>query len=569
MSESRLAVPGWLRGYGLAQLRPDLVAGITLAAYLLPAGIGDASLARLPPEAGLYACLFSGLVFWLFCSSRHTAVTVTSAISLLLGASLGEVSGGDPARFAALAAATAMLVSLIAFIAWLARAGVIVNFISETVMIGFKAGVALFLAGTQLPKLFGLPGAHGDFFEMAAHFARHLPETKPAALALGVAALVLLTLGKVLWKNRPVALVVVAAGIGAATAWDLGAHGVKLLGEIPAGLPMPGPPRAIDWSDAAAVLRDLNALLPLAFACFMLAAVETAAIGRMFAAKHGGRFDSNREFLALAAANLACGLGRGYPVSGGMSQSLVNESAGARTPLSGLVAALLILVVILYFSQLLASLPQPVLAAIVLMAVAGLFNLSALAALWRIERGEFAIAMAALAGVLAAGLLHGVLIGAVLSLLLLLRAASSPHVAFLGRIPGSALFADLERHPENEPVPGVLIARPESGLFYFNVGHVRDAILERAQAAAPAARLVILDLSSAPRVDMQGALALAELGAELSAHGTRLRISGARAVVRDVLRRHGLEGRHGPLDRATLAELVEEFQKGGGANGVA
>jgi MFS superfamily sulfate permease-like transporter len=286
------------------------VASITLAAYLLPAGLGDASLANLPPEAGLYACLFSGLVFWLFSSSRHTAITVTSAISLLIGASLGEIAEGDTTRFGALAAGTALLVAIIALAAWLAKAGSIVNFISESVMTGFKCGVALFLASTQLPKLFGLHGAHGDFWENSAHFIEHLDETNPASLSIGLGALAVLVLGKVFLRNKPVALAVVIGGIVASAWLDLEARGVKLLGLVPQGLPAPGPPD-LRWS-------DVNALLPLALACFLLGAVETAAIGRMFAAKHGGRFDANQEFLALAASNLAAGLGRGFPVSGGM-----------------------------------------------------------------------------------------------------------------------------------------------------------------------------------------------------------------------------------------------------------
>ena len=362
----------WLRSYDRTWLRGDSVAGITLAAYLLPAGLGDASLANLPPEAGLYACLFGGLVFWLFCSSRHTAITVTSAISLLVGASLGGIAGGDTARFGALAAGTALLVALIAFIAWLVRAGSIVNFISESVMVGFKCGVALFLASTQLPKLFGIHGAHGNFWENSGNFLKHLDETNPTSLAVGGIALAVLVLGKVFFKNKPVALFVVVGGIVASGWLGLDARGVKLLGEVPQGLPAIGLP-AIQWA-------DLNDLLPLALACFLLGAVETAAIGRMFTAKHGGRLDANQEFLALAAANLAAGLGRGFPVSGGMSQSLVNEGGGARTPLSGALAAGIMLVVVLFFSHLLAALPQPVLAAVVLVAVAGLFKVSALEA---------------------------------------------------------------------------------------------------------------------------------------------------------------------------------------------
>src|SRR6266852_5098866 len=416
----------WLRSYQRAWFRFDLVAAVTLAAYLLPAALGDASLANLPPEAGLYACLFGGLVFWIFCGSRYTAASVTSAISLVIGSSLAEVTGGNTTRFGALAAGTALLVSLIAFIAWLVKAGVMVHFISESVMTGFKCGVALFLASTQLPKLFGFHGAHGDFWGNSSHFLKHLHETNPASLLVGGTALAVLILGKIFLKNKPISLFVVIGGIVAASAFSLGARGVKLLGNVPQGLPPIGLP-AVYW-------HDLNELLPLAFACFLLGAVETAAIGRMFTAKHGGRFDANQENLALAASNLAAGLGGGFPVSGGTSQSLVNEEAGAQTPLSTALATVFILVVVLFFSHLLSALPQPVLAAVVLVAVAGLLKLSTLKELWRSDRPEFVVAMAAFGGVLTTGLLRGVMIGAAISLVQLVRASSRPHVALLGQI---------------------------------------------------------------------------------------------------------------------------------------
>ncbi|HVP74201.1 MAG TPA: SulP family inorganic anion transporter, partial [Phycisphaerales bacterium] len=294
-----------LRGYQRAWLGADAIAGITLAAYLMPAGLADASLANLPPEAGLYACLFSGLVFWLFCSSRHTAITVTSAISLLVGASLSDLAGGDISRFGALAACTALLVGGLAFIAWLVKAGVIANFISESVLIGFKCGVALFIASTQLPKLCGFKGSHGDFWERSHHFLSHLRETNMPSLLLGLAAFALLLLGKIYLKNKPVALFVVIAGIVAASLIDLAGMGVKMLGEVPQGLPSLGLP--------AVAVSDLNTLLPLALACFLLATVETAAIGRMFASKHGYRFDANQELLGIAAANAMAGLGHGFP----------------------------------------------------------------------------------------------------------------------------------------------------------------------------------------------------------------------------------------------------------------
>ena len=545
---------GWLRSYERAWLRPDLIAGLTLAAYLLPAGIGDASLAGLPPQAGIYSCLFSGLVFWLFCSSRHTAITVTSAISLLVGSSLNGLAGGDPVRFAALASCTALLVGGIAFVAWLVRAGAIVNFVSESVMIGFKAGVALYLASTQLPKLFGFKGGEGSFWGRSGHFLSHLGDTNTAALTIGLGALAALVLGKIFLKNRPVGLFVVIGGVVIASLMSLDARGVKMLGQVPQGLPLLRLP-AIHWT-------DFNELLPLALACFMLGAVETAAIGRMFAAKHRGRFDSNQEFLGLAAANLAAGLGQGFPVSGGMSQSLVNESGGARTPASGLAAAGIILVVTVYMSDLLRNLPQPVLAAIVLIAVAGLFKLSDLRHLWRADRAEFIVAGAALVGVLGSGLLRGVLIGAVISLIQLLRRVSQPHVAFLGRIPGTNRFSDLSRNSDNEIIPGVLIFRVESSLLYFNVDYVRDRVISQMRTEITPPQLVIYDLSTTPRVDLQSAEVLSGLADELNANGIQMHVVEARASVRDRLRAEGLDKKLGGVDRfGTVAQITEEFER--------
>lgn len=529
---------GWLRAYERRWLVPDVVAGLTLAAYLIPASIADASLAQVPAQAGLYACLFSGLVFWLFCSSRHTAITATSAISILIGATLGEQGGGDPARVAALAACTALLVALLALVAWLLEGGSVVSFVSETVMLGFKAGVALYLASTQLPKLLGIAGTHGNFWERMRHVVAHLGETHPTALALGLGALALLLLGRRFLPNRPVSLLVVVGSIAAAASFDLQARGVKLLGEVPQGLPTPGLP-PVAWS-------DLNELLPLAMACFLLGAVETAAIARTFSQTHGYRIDANRELLALAAANLAAGLGRGFPVSGGMSQSVVNESSGARTPLSGLVAAGIVLVVVLFLSGLLEDLPQPVLAALVLVAVTGLVKVEALKRVWRFSHAEFAVAMTALVGVLGSGLLRGVLIGAVLSILLLLRKASRPPTTELGRVPGSDLFADRLRDPANERTPGVFVFRSQGGLLYFNVDHVRSQFFALLAEFGPAHRAVFF-LGAVPTVDLAGAELLAELHASLAERGIELRLAATSSAVREILVRSGYEEHCGPV----------------------
>jgi high affinity sulfate transporter 1 len=544
---------GWLLGYQFAWLRGDVVAGVTLCAYLMPAGIGDASLAGLPPEAGLYACMFSGLVFWLFTSSRQTSVTVTSAISLLVGSSLGAITGGDPARFAVLAAGTAVLVAVLALLARLVRAGGIVNFISETALLGFKTGVALYLASTQLPKLCGFKGSHGDFWERSGHFIRHARDTNLASLAVGGGALVILLLGKKFLKNRPVGLLVVVGSLVLGATADLGGHGVKLLGEVPQGLPAFGL-QGLHWS-------DINTLLPLAMACFLLGAVETAAIGRMFARKHGYRLDSDQEFLALAGANLAAGLGQGFPTSGGMSQSLVNETGGARTPLSGLIAAVLMLLVTVYLSGMLRYLPQPVLAAIVLVAVTGLFQLTALKRVWHFSRGEFAVALTALLGVLGSGLLMGVLFGAILSVLLLLRRGARPHTTELGRVPGTDYFADMIRHRANERVPQTFIFRADGALLYFNTEYVSDQFFALLNSRGKDVKLVVFFLGTVPQLDLAGVELLTEIREAVVGRGMDFRLAEAHSGVRETLRRAGFEKEYGPVvPDQTAATVIRRWQ---------
>lgn len=523
----------WLRGYGGAQLQPDLIAGITLAAYVLPAAIADASLAGLPPEAGLYACMFGGLIFWALCSSRHTAIAATSAISLLVGTSIGELSHGDASRHLALSMGCAMLVGTIGIVAWAARAGVVVNFVSETVLLGFKAGIACVLASTQLPKLFGFPGGEGGFWERMAHIASHIGGTHPVSLALGVAALALLIAGKLWLPGRPVALVVVALGIIASVGLDLPTRGVRVLGNVPQGLPPFGLP--------SLSLADVNVLVPIAMACFLLGAVESSAIGRMFALKHGYRFDPNRELLALGSANLLAGFGHGFPISGGMSQSLVNESGGARTPISSLVSALILLVIAVALSGLLRDLPQPVLAAIVLAAVTGLVSPAALTRLWHFSRTEFAVAAVAFLGVLGQGILRGVMFGVVLSLILMLRRASQPNVAELGRIGGSSEYGSLADDSNRSRVPGVLVVRVDGGLLYFNVERVRDRVMELLMGRDDRIGTVVLFLGTVPDTDIAGADMLIELQHALHRSGVALRVAGPHGRVRDALTRAGFD----------------------------
>jgi MFS superfamily sulfate permease-like transporter len=281
----------------------------------------------------------------------------------------------------------------------------------------------------------------------------------------------------------------------------------------------------------------------------------------MFAQKHGNRFDANQELLAIGAANLASGLGRGFPVSGGMSQSLVNESAGARTPVSGLIAAVFTLFVVLFASGLLRNLPQPVLAAIVLAAVMSLFDLHALQHIWRFSRGEFLIAIVALLGVLGSGPVNGVLVGAAISIVLLLRQAARPRVTELARVPGTTYYADRARPPEKQATPGVLVVRCESALVYFNVEYVRDRIVELYSARPDPIRLVVLFLGAVPKIDLAGAELLADLQRTVRARGAEFRLAEAHGEVREALRRAGFEREFGSLESGqTVDRVVSDWE---------
>ena len=336
---------------------------------------------------------------------------------------------------------------------------------------------------------------------------------------------------------------------------------MALLGDVPQGLPSLGLP--------AIGRHELNDLVPVALACFVLGAVETSAIGRMFAQKHGYRFDANQELLAIGAGNLLAGLGRGFPVSGGMSQSLVNQSAGARTPLSGLIAALFTLFVVLFASGLLRNLPQPVLAAIVLAAIMSLVDIRALRHIWHFSRVEFFVAIAALLGVLGSGPVNGVLLGAAFSIVLLLKQAARPRVTELARVPGTPYFADHARHPENERTPGVLVVRCESSLLYFNAEYVRERLNELLRERADPVQLVVFFLGAVPKVDFAGAELIVDLHKTLGARGIDFRLSDAHGEVRDALRRVGFEHTHGPLEPGqTVDVVISEWRRSARTGGI-
>lgn len=548
-----LPIAGWLPQYQSAWLRFDLVAGVTLAAYAMPVSLAYAGLAGLPPQMGLYCYLLAGFGYLVFGSSRHLAIGPTSALSLLLGVTLAGMAAGDPAKQAVLGSLTALLVAVVFVLAWLLRLSVLVSFISESILTGFKAGAALVIASTQLPKLFGVKGGGDDFFERIVLLVGQIADTNLLALAIGAGAIVALLLGERFLPGRPVALFVVLVSLVVASLGQVERHGVKVVGELPAGLP--------DFQFAAASLgavgiHEFRQLTRLAFACFLLAYIESVSAARTFAIKHRYTVDPRQEFLGLGASNLLVGLWQGFPVTGGLSQSAVNEKGGARTPLSLAIASGVIALILLFFTGLLRSLPDSVLAAIVLIAVKGLIDLKELRYLWRASRIDFLAAGVALVGVLVMGILDGVIIAVLASLVMVLGQTARPHVAFLGRIPGTHLFSDAARHPDNEAIPGVLLFRVEAALYYFNVDHVLETVLRRVQTEC-GLRRVVCDLSNTPNVDVAGVRMLRRLHDELDGKQIELRVVGAHSGIRDRLRFEDMQHWVGPINRhVTLDEAV-------------
>jgi MFS superfamily sulfate permease-like transporter len=362
----------------------------------------------------------------------------------------------------------------------------------------------------------------------------------------------LLVVGDKWLPGRPVALVVVALATAVVSLTALKDHGVATVGSLPAGLP--------DLMVPSLRMRDVDGIFPLSCACFLLAYIEGISAAKTLAVKNDTEIDPRQELLALGAANLAVAFGQGFPVAGGLSQSAVNDKAGARTPLALVIASAALAVCLLFLTELLADLPTVVLASIVLVAVRGLIDIQALRHLRQVSRLEFRVSMVALVAVLLFGILKGVLLAAVVSLLLLLAGTARPHVAFLGRIPGTRRFSDLERHPDNEMLPGIVIFRVESSVLYFNAEHVRQIVWDRLQAT-PGTRLMIGDLSDSPHVDVAGARMLSALHRDLAKGGIRLRIVEAHSRVRDLLRAEGLEDRVGYLGRhISVDQAISEFQ---------
>jgi high affinity sulfate transporter 1 len=529
----------WLRTYTAKKFRLDLVAGLSLAAFVIPESLAYASLAQLPPVTGLYCYLVAGIAYALFGTSRQLAVGPTSALAIVIAASIAAMGGDDPLRAIALASAIALMVGMICIAGRFVGLANAAYFISDAVLVGFKTGAALYIASTQLPKLFGLEGVTGNFFERVGYVAASLPETHVPSLLVGLAAIVLFMMFERALPGRPTTLIVVVAAVAVMTIFRLGEIGIKIVGDLPRGLP------EISLPNIHA--SDISALIPVALACFMLAYGEAISVARSFAQKHGYEIDPEQELTALGAANVATGMAHGFPVAGGMSQTAVNDMSGATSPLALIVTSAAIAPTLLFFAKFFHNLPEPVLAAIVLMAAAHLVRLEDLRRLRVASRAEFRISLLAFAGVLLFGLLDGLLLAAFGSLVMLIAHASRPAVVVLGRDLATGRFVNRARNPDAGDRPGALVVRAAGAWLYFNAEYVRRRIIDLIDSAPEEVTTVVLDFSSVPAVDITAGTVLRALARTLKDRDVALELAELRDGVVEGLKVVGAEHDLGPI----------------------
>jgi len=547
-----IPVIGWLPGYKIPDLKWDMIAGITLAFFVIPTSMAYATIAGLPPETGIYCYFFAGLLYFVFGTSRHLAMGPTSAMSIVVASSIGMMAGGDPVKAVTLASATALFMALLFLLAWVIRLSSLMNFISDTILLGFKAGAALVIASTQLPKFFGIHGGGNGFLDRIWYIIVHIGETNMVVLVFGLTALLLLLLGNYYFRGKPVSLIIVVVSIVVVSFTGLAGEGITVVGEIPKGLP------GLNWPLPDS--NDISEVFFLALACFFLSYVESISAARSIAREKGYEVDAQQELLALGAANFASSLGSGYAVAGGLSQSTVNSKSGAKSLLSLIFTSLILGLSLYFLTGLFKNLPYVILAVIVIDAVIGLINIKEMKHLFRVSRTEFWVSVLTIMAVIFFGVLQGIIIAVLFSIISLLRKSASPHIAILGKIPGTSLFSDVLRHPDNQPVEGVLILRPESSVLYFNINHIKEDIHDLIKNYRGELKLLILDLSSANYMDVAGARFLLQMEDELEKKNIGFRIVDALGTVRDILRAEGMEKEIGHLSRKqTINQILAEY----------
>lgn len=547
---SMLPVLDWLPRYARRDLSGDVAAGLTVAAMIIPQAMAYALLAGLPPEVGLYASTVPLVAYAVLGTSRQLAVGPVAIVSLLTASALGAVVQEGTAGYVEAAAVLALLVGAVSALLGVARLGFLTNLLSHPVLVGYTSAAAIIIGFSQAKHVFGVRTPRTDHFhDDVAELVRALGATSWITVAVAVGSIALLWLLRSRVPRLPGALVTVAAAVVAVKLFRLTDHGVAVVGEIPARLPsltLPG----ID----AGLVADL---LPTAVVIAMIGFLESVAVAKVYARRNRYEVEPNQELLALGAANLASGVFGGYPVTGGFSRTAVNASAGARTPLASVITAGLVLVVLAAFTPLFHDLPQATLAAIVLVAVVGLFDIAEMRRIAAVKRHDLVTLVFAFGATLALGVDWGIVAAAALSLVLIVVRMSRPHTAELGRVPGTRHFRNLERRADAERIPGVAVLRIDVSLSYLNATFLKRRVAQLFDADG-SLRAVVLDLSGVNDLDTTAEHALREIDDELTARGVALHLASVKGPVRDVLARSGLATRlagrtHDGVDDAVAA----------------
>jgi SulP family sulfate permease len=524
-----------LDGYRAPWLRRDLTAGVLIVAIAIPLSMGMAEVAGMPPVAGLYSCVLPLIAYAVFGSSRQLVIALDASTAALVAASVAPLAGGDPARYAALAGGLALITGAILIGAGTLRLGFVADFLSEPVLLGYQAGLAIVVISSQLPKMTGVATTSDATMQRIWEVLTGLSGGNlPTIVIAGASLAVVIVLRR--WRPAvPGALIALVGATLAVSAFDLVAHGVQVLGEIPGGLPPLGVPD-VSWA-------DLRSLVGPAAAISLLAAADTLVSSRAFAARGGYAVSGNQDLVGLGAANAGAALSGGITVSASAARTAVAESVGSRSQVAGLSAAAMMLLVLAFLTPLLRNVPQAALGAVVTAAVLRLIEVANLRRLARVRRPELAIAVAAFLGVAVIGVLEGVVVAMALSLIEFLRRTSKPGDAILGRIPGRAGYHDVRRNPDAITDPGILVYRFDAPLFYANAERFRARVDHLARRRG--ARIVVLDAAGIPDVDATSVRMLRELETELASRDIILLFADCVGAVKDAFVRSGLTAQMG------------------------
>lgn len=539
----------WLRGYDRSTLRADVVAGVTVAVMLVPQSMAYAALAGMPPVTGLYASVVPVAVYALLGTSRQLAVGPVALVSLLTASALAPLAGGDSGTYVALAAALALLAGAMQVVMGALRLGVLVNFLSQSVVSGFTSAAAVIIALTQIGDLLGIDTERSTTAIGALRALAASPGTpEPWTIAVGSTSVAALLLGRRLAPRVPWPLLVVAVTTAVTALLGLAERGVGVLGEVPAGLPAPVlPPVSVE---------HVTALLPPALVIALIGYLENISLAKAIAARTRDEVDANQELFAAGVANLTAGLFRAFPVAGGFARTAVSVQAGARTPMAGLVAAVVVAAAVTFLTPLFFHLPQAVLAALVVVSVLGLIDAGSAAQAWRVKRADGVTLALTFVATLLLGVELGIGVGVVASLGLFVWRTANPHTAELGRVEGTEILRNVDRY-RTRVDPRVAVVRVDGPLYFANAKFV-EGWLGGLPARRPGLGAVVLDCSAVTDLDTSGDHTLAGLLADLAGKGVTLHLATVRGPVRDVLQRSGLWEALGPgRVHADVGEALE------------